>query len=187
MGGVIQIKVMGRSRYKIYEEHYPYFITSTARDGIPLFSIPVIAEIILDNLNYLQNKRAITVYGYVIMENHFHVVVEGKDLAENIRLTKSFMGRKILDTLKELNKSRYLKYLRFRKLKHKLNSDYQVFEEGFHPKQITSEKMMIQKLEYIHFNPVTRGYVDRPEDWRYSSARNYNGKEGLIPVSIFTR
>lgn len=42
--------------------------------------------------------------------------------------------------------------------------------------------MLRQKLEYIHFNPVKRGYVDRPEDWRHSSARNYAGLAGLIDV-----
>jgi hypothetical protein len=39
-----------------------------------------------------------------------------------------------------------------------------------------------QKLDYIHQNPVKRGYVDSPEHWRYSSARNYAGQVGLIEV-----
>jgi len=42
--------------------------------------------------------------------------------------------------------------------------------------------MMRQKLDYIHHNPVKCGYVDQPEHWRYSSARNYAGQEGLIEV-----
>lgn len=37
-------------------------------------------------------------------------------------------------------------------------------------------------MDYIHFNPVKRGYIDRPEHWRYSSARNYQEEEGLIDV-----
>lgn len=41
---------------------------------------------------------------------------------------------------------------------------------------------MRQKLDYIPMNPVKRGYVDKPEDWRYSSARNYADLEGLIEV-----
>ncbi len=36
-----------------------------------------------------------------------------------------------------------------------------------------NEKMLVQKIEYIHFNPVKRGYVESPEHWRYSSARNF--------------
>jgi hypothetical protein len=42
--------------------------------------------------------------------------------------------------------------------------------------------MLLQKIEYIHNNPVRRGYVDEPKHWRYSSARNYEGKEGLLDV-----
>jgi hypothetical protein len=42
--------------------------------------------------------------------------------------------------------------------------------------------MLRQKLEYIHANPVRRGYVDRAEEWRYSSARNYAGEAGLIEI-----
>lgn len=43
---------------------------------------------------------------------------------------------------------------------------------------------MRQKIEYIHNNPVQRGYVDLPIHWRYSSARNYAGMEGLLPVRM---
>ena len=42
--------------------------------------------------------------------------------------------------------------------------------------------MMVQKLDYMHNNPVERGYVDEPAHWRYSSARNYLGLPGLIQV-----
>ena len=42
--------------------------------------------------------------------------------------------------------------------------------------------MMRQKLDYIHQNPVKRGYVSDPTHWRYSSARNYLGEPGLVPV-----
>lgn len=42
--------------------------------------------------------------------------------------------------------------------------------------------MLRQKINYVHFNPVKRGYVDKPEDWRYSSARDYLGDLGLIQI-----
>jgi hypothetical protein len=42
--------------------------------------------------------------------------------------------------------------------------------------------MMQQKIEYIQNNPVRRGYVDEASCWRYSSARNYEGKQGLVKV-----
>ena len=42
--------------------------------------------------------------------------------------------------------------------------------------------MMRETLDYIRANPVKRGYVDKAEHWRYSSARNYAGETGLIEV-----
>ena len=68
------------------------------------------------------------------------------------------------------------------KLRHKTKSLHQIWEEGSHPQQIQNEEMMRQKLEYIHNNPVERGYVDEPTHWRYSCARNYAGLPGLFPV-----
>lgn len=177
---------MGRSRFIIYEEHYPYFITNTTKDGLPLLSRPKLAEIILESLTFLQKVRKVDVYGYVIMENHFHAIVKGEDLAKKLRLTKSFMARNIVDAMKEDGNSRLLNQIAFRKLRHKSRSDYQVWEEGFHPKQLFNDEMVNQKLEYMHFNPVKAGFVDRPEHWRYSSARIYLGDEGLIPVTIYS-
>ncbi|MEQ8524494.1 transposase [Gracilimonas sp.] len=176
---------MGRSRYRIFEEHYPYFITSTIKDGLPLFAKPEIAQVVLESLVFLQNSRNVQLYGYVIMENHFHAVVKGGDLSKKLRLTKSFMARKMIDLMKENGNSKLLSQIAFRKLIHKLRSEHQVWEEGFHPKQLTCDEIVAQKLEYIHNNPVARGFVDRPEYWRYSSARNYLGQEGLIPVTIY--
>jgi hypothetical protein len=75
-----------------------------------------------------------------------------------------------------------LHWLAFFKRSHKQESRYQVWEEGSHPQIIGSEAVMRQKLDYIHQNPVKRGYVDRPEHWRYSSARNYLGLAGLIEI-----
>ena len=66
----------------------------------------------------------------------------------------------------------------FYKKAHKNERAYQFWQEGVHPELIQNDAMMRQKIEYIHQNPVERGYVDRPEHWRYSSARNYLGLGG---------
>ena len=61
-----------------------------------------------------------------------------------------------------------LRQLRALKLRHKTRSEYQEWQEGSHPKQIANDEMMRQKLEYMHNNPVKRGYVDEAVQWRYS-------------------
>ena len=77
---------------------------------------------------------------------------------------------------------RLLARLRFAKRAHKRDREYQFWQEGAHAEMIFSEPVMREKLDYIHRNPVKRGYVDIPEHWRYSSARNYLGEPGLIGV-----
>ena len=90
---------------------------------------------------------------------------------------------KIIDRLTEMGAVNVLDRLSEYKLVHKSDRTYQLWQEGSHPKLIQGEEMMRQKIEYIHYNPVRRGYVDLPIHWRYSSARNYAGLDGLIPVT----
>ncbi|MCG6941173.1 MAG: hypothetical protein LJE69_07975 [Thiohalocapsa sp.] len=75
-----------------------------------------------------------------------------------------------------------LKRLRFAKPGHRTDRQYQFWQEGAHAEMVISDAVMRQKLDYIHRNPVKRGYVDLAEHWRYSSARNYAGAEGLIEI-----
>ena len=72
--------------------------------------------------------------------------------------------------------------LRLAKQAHKRDREYQFWQEGSHAELVCSEAVMRQKLDSVHQNPVQRGYVDLPEHWRYSSARNYLGQSGLIEI-----
>lgn len=174
---------MGRSRYKIREEDFPYFLTMSVVDGLPVFSLPGAANFVLDSLNFLQEKRNVALYAYVIMENHLHLIAKGNDLGPKIGLFKSYTARRIIDHLDQIHYKQYLKYLRRSKKPYKNRQSYQVWEDGFYPKQIIGHSMMSQKITYIHNNPVKRGYVDLPEHWRYTSARNYTYGTGLIPIT----
>ena len=176
---------MGRSRFKFHETHYPYFITCSVLDGIALFSDPELVNIVLNSLSFIQTEWSVTLYGYVIMENHCHMVVQSEKPSGHIRNFKSFTAKKMIHSLEERNRTLILEKLKFHKKLHKHQSIHQVWQEGVHAKQIDSDEKMNAVLEYIHFNPVKAGYVDDPEHWRYSSVRNYMGKDGLIPVNLF--
>ena len=95
---------------------------------------------------------------------------------------KSYTARQIIDLLKSRHSETLLRLLSATKLNHKTESTYQVWQEGSHPQQIQSDEMMWQKIEYIHNNPVLRGFVDDPLHWRWSSARNYARQLGLIEI-----
>lgn len=173
---------MTRTRYRIFETEYPYFLTCTVVGWLPVFPRPEAVEIVLDSLRFLQSERELNLFGYVIMENHLHMVASAPELSKVIKDFKSFTARQLIDLLEARSAETILSQLRAHKLTHKRESNYQFWQEGSHPQQIQNEEMMRQKLDYIHYNPVKRGYVDEPEYWRYSSARNYAGREGLIEV-----
>src|SRR5439155_13342157 len=140
-------------------------------------------QIIYDSWQFLQSNGRLTLYRYVILENHLHMIASSPELSKEIGDFKSFTARRIIDYLEAKQVRTLLKLLRLLKSRHKVDRTYQLWQEGSHPQQIDNQEMMLQKLEYMHRNPVERGYVDDPIHWRHSSARNYAGLPGLFPVS----
>jgi putative transposase len=173
---------MTRSRYRFHESEYPYFLTCTIVGWLPVFTRPETVAMIFDSWRYLQANRGFELFGYVILENHLHLIARSQNLSEDIGNFKSFTARQIIDYLLSCRAVTLLDQLRWHKEKHKIGQEFQLWREGSHPKQIADHEMMLQKLAYMHNNPVERGYVDEPIHWRYSSARNYAGGTGLIEV-----
>jgi putative transposase len=173
---------MGRSRYRIVENEFPYFMTCTVVGWLPIFTRPEAVEIVYDSWRFLQKERGFKLLAYVILENHLHLIASDPDLSETMRRFKSFTARRLVDLLQHRSAATLLSSLQRLKLAHKSESEHQVWLEGSHPEQMRTAEMMWQKIEYIHNNPLERGYVDDPLHWRYSSARNYAKQPGLIDV-----
>ncbi len=171
---------MGRSRYTITEPDKPHFMTCTVLEWLPVFTRPETVQIVLDCWCYQRKYEDLRLYGYVVLENHLHFIAQAENLNKCVSSFKSFTARKIIDHLQARRVERLLTHLRFFKSAHKVDREYQFWQEGFHAELVFSEAMMREKLDYIHFNPVKRGYVNLPEHWRYSSASNYAGLPGLI-------
>ena len=64
------------------------------------------------------------------------------------------------------------------------NNSFQCWQQDNHPIELANPFMIQQKLDYLHNNPVLAGFVEKPEDWLYSSARNYQGMKGIVDVLI---
>ena len=178
---------MGRSRYKIYEEVYPYFITSSIVNWEPIFRQQPAGKIILDAFLFLQNHRETTIYAYVIMEDHIHFVASGDNLAEKIRLFKSYTARQIINYLKKQRADNLCQKFRINAKESGTKSKFRLWQKGFHPKQIIGDKMMLQKIDYIHKNPVKAGYARKEQEWKYSSIHNYIGQEAPIEITCYQR
>ena len=174
---------MTRTRYKFLpSDHFPYFITATTVNWLPLFKDPDIAEIIIDSLRFMIHEDRLTLFAYVLMNDHLHLVTSAINLNREIACLKSFTARKCIDYYKKLNNKTILEQLQFFKQPHRKDRTYQLWQEGVHPKRIQDIEMMHQKIDYIHSNPVRKGYVDNPELWQYSSARDYSGEIGLLDI-----
>jgi REP element-mobilizing transposase RayT len=173
---------MARSRYVIQEPDKPHFLTCTVVEWLPVFTRPDSVQILLDSWVYQRAQSGLRLFGYVILENHLHFVAQAPRLDKCLSNFKSFTAARLIDLLKQHKAEQLLARLRLAKLAHKNDREHQFWQEGSHAEMVFNEPVMREKLEYIHQNPVKRGYVDQPEHWRYSSARHYLGQSGLIEI-----
>ncbi len=173
-----------RSRYKIIELKSPHFITCTIVGWLPVFTRAKYLDIITASLTFCRQQKGFLLHAYVILDNHLHLMVSSDNLSQVIRDFKRHTAREILALARQEDKQWLLKQFEFFKSVHKGKSQHQVWQEGFHPQAIITEDMLRQKVDYIHNNPVKLGLVDRPEDWRYSSARNYFGQDGVLEIDL---
>ena len=102
-----------------------------------------------------------------------------------MKLMKMYSAREIIKQLIEEKKNHILKIFQSNKKSYKTRSNYQVWQEGYKPKELLSDKILRQKFDYIHYNPVKKGLVSEPADWKYSSAGFYEkGVEGVIKLDM---
>ena len=175
---------MARSRYRFGEEYLPHFMTSSIVAWLPAFSYPEYAEIVLDSWRLLQSERKIKILAWVMLENHIHWIAAGPELSQRVREFKSYTATTILKAMERRGAKTLLQELKYFKLRHKTDQRHQFWQEGSHPQAISSAKIMWQKVEYIHNNPLRRRYVRDPTHWCYSSASDYAGIPGLLDVVV---
>jgi REP element-mobilizing transposase RayT len=157
-------------------------MTNTVVAWLPVFSYPCFADVLLNSWRFLQTQREIKILAFVILENHLHWIAVGPELAKRVGEFKSFTATSILREMQQRQYQTLLQELTYYKLRHKVDQTHQLWQEGSHPQIIETEAVMWQKLEYIHNNPLRRGYVDDPVHWRYSSARAYARQPCVLDV-----
>lgn len=148
---------MGRNRYVITEVDKPHFMTCTVVEWLAVFTRPETVQIVLDSWQYQRRHTGLRLFGYVILENHLHFIAQAPALDQCVAGFKSYTARRIIDHLHQQKAERLLKRLHFAKAAHKLDREYQFWQEGVHAEMIINEAMMRQKLDYIHAKKVKRG------------------------------
>lgn len=161
-----------------------YFLTFTVIDWIDIFTSIKCFNVPINALKFYQKELNLKLFGYVIMTNHIHLIAQCKDMIRFTKGFKSYTTREIKTLLKTDNR-KYLEDLIKNSKKNKSLQKYRIWDYKNWPEYVESENFFNQKLNYIHENPVLKGYVEKEEDWLYSSARNYFlNDHSIIKVDI---
>jgi REP element-mobilizing transposase RayT len=140
-----------------------YFITPTIKNWYYIFDRHNRWQILADSLIYCQKHKNLEIYAYVFMLNHLHLIVRSPDVIGFLRDFKTYTSKRLVDNIRKYEPS----------VLELFKTDcggYQFWKEDNQPKVIESEWFFDQKMNYIHNNPVAKGYVDRAEFWKWSSA-----------------
>jgi REP element-mobilizing transposase RayT len=167
-----------------------YFVTFTCYKWIPLLEI---ADGFIASYRFFDAmKRAgHSLTGYVLMPNHLHCLLQyipnGKTLNTVIGNGKRFIGYHIIDTLKKRNNLGLLQQLSdaVSLPERKRGKLHELWQPGFDVKACRTEKFLLQKLHYMHDNPITGKWNLAPsrDAYQHSSASYYlRGKHGRYEV-----
>ncbi len=163
-------------RYRA-DEHQPYFCTITVLDWLPVLIESRYIDPIINSLQFCRQHKGLQLFAFVIMPNHVHLIAGADvDLHRVMRDFKCFTSRAIHELLKEDQRATILQLLYdATRRSREAGDELGLWQEGFHPQELSSLAVFEQKLRYLHENPVRKRLVVAPQDWWYSSARCYAG------------
>ncbi len=146
------------------------YFTGVAKNRLPVFRTDAIKIVTCNALNEARNSGGFAIYAYVIMPDHLHAITDAVLKPSRVlQYVNGIISRRIIDHLKEHRHDASLRKLR--RESGTRRHQYSLWEHHSNVSQIFSEAMFMQKVNYIHQNPVRAGLVERAEDYRWSSAR----------------
>ncbi len=166
-------------KYPIY---WPQFFTATILEWKPLLSQDKYKMVIIDSLRYLTINKKITLYAFVIMSNHIHLIWQALPGSDPESVQAGFLKFTARQMRLDLIAHHPLVLEKF-----KVNAkdrEYQFWERNSLGFDLYSHDVFMQKLEYIHWNPVKAGLCNLPEEYYYSSAKFYH--TGIDDFGILT-
>ena len=150
-----------------------YYQTSVAKDRLTVFRTDAIKEIAVRSYDEARRSGGILIFAYVIMPEHTHTVTySGRGSSDVLRYMNGISARRIIDHLK--GNGHHASLLKLKEETKKNNYKYSLWEHHPDSFELVGEDTFLQKVNYIHQNPVRAGLVERAEDYLYSSARIWN-------------
>ena len=156
------------------------FFTATCLNWQNLLAREKHVEIVLSSLKFLVDENRIWLYGYVLMPNHVHILWRKQDFWLDKNIQQQFLkytAQQIKFNLIENHPDELKNYK-----SSQADREYHFWERRPFIASINNRKILEQKLDYIHYNPIRKGLCILPEDYKYSSAKYYlqNQQNNLI-------
>ena len=155
--------------------YHPQYFTATILEWQHLLKPDKYKDIIIQSLKFLVKEKRIELNAIAIMNNHIHLIwqIQSGHKTENVqRDFLKYTSQTIIRDL-ELNHVEVLKIFEV----NAKNRKYQVWRRNPLSIDVWTKEVYIQKMEYIHNNPVTVGICSYPELYKYSSAKFYETGE----------
>jgi len=161
--------------FQISRDNPAYYLTSVAHKRLPIFQTDVIRQLVCNAFSEARISGGIMIFAYVIMHDHTHVLTDNaREMNEVLRYLNGISAKRLIDHLKANGYESSLAKLRIqeRGKKHK----HSVYEHHPNALRITGEDAFMQKVNYIHLNPVRGGLAEHPDQYLFSSARQWHGR-----------
>ena len=162
--------------FRISRDNPAFYLTSVAHNRLLIFQTDIIKQVVCDAFDEARRSGGIMIFAYVIMPDHTHLLTDNaREMADVLRFINGVSAKRVIDYLKEHGHESSLAKLRIqeRENKHK----HSVYEHHSNALRITGEDAFMQKVNYIHLNPVRAGLVEHPDKYLYSSARLWHRRD----------
>jgi len=157
-------------RFLISHDSPVLYITVVTKDRLPVFRTDGMKEFLCVALDEARKSAVILLFAYVIMWDHLHLLTSLNSTTANVlRVLKGITARRVIDHLKE--KEHFSSLAKLQHQERSRNYKHSLWQTERNVLPVFSEGMFMEKLNYIHQNPVRAGLTDRAEDYRWSSAR----------------
>ncbi len=159
-------------KFQISRDSQALYITVVAKDRLPVFKSDAIKLVTCHALDEARKSGGFLLFAYVIMPDHLHLLTDcPRTSADVLRRVKGITARRVIDYLKEHDYQSSLAKLRHEEWKRK--HSYSLWQQEKNVFSIFSEAIFMQKVNYVHLNPVRADLADRAIDYRWSSARTW--------------
>ncbi|MEE8256340.1 MAG: transposase [Acidobacteriota bacterium] len=166
-------------KHHYYGGNHLHFLTTSTYRRVRLFDSDRFRKNFISTLKRLRTRWGFKIVGYVLMPEHFHLFIQPSEEADPSRIMQSLKEGTAKFIVKNLQENarvpwcdRMLKKLKLPPSVH-LHGPHRVWQRRFYDLNVWSEKKRLEKLNYMHGNPVKRGLAAHPGEWQWSSWRFY--------------